>query len=490
MKIKKNLSSLALALSLSLSSCAAFAANAPISLTVQNGNVRDVLNAIAAISGYSIVVGEKVTGNITVDLHNVDFDTAMDVIARANELSYTRYGDNTVLVTTNDNAEETGPLQVFKLQYANAEELSEQLDDMLEDGEIAYDAVTNSLLVTGSSNDINRIRDAVRALDVCTKQVTVEAKVIAISRNDDEDLGLNWSWTEDPVAQSGVTYSGGGKFSFTHAFGTSISATMNALFSQGRGKILASPNMLTIPGKEASILIGDSIPVVTTTTINGETSTTTQYIDAGIRLVYTPILSDGGIITSEVRTEVNTVSTNYMVNGNYSIQNRTAEATVRMRDGETLVLGGLLDEEESKSLSEVPLLSKIPILGELFKFRSKTKQKVEVIILLTPHVTESGESPAIYDERSHRLEKQFDNFDSKDFNSEMKRSEANEAETILRNEQRKTRDELAAAESAYGYSDPDSAKKSPYNMYTDTDKDISHRPSMRERVDRILAEGK
>ena len=488
MKITRSMRALALGLCLTAVTSPVFAGE-KISLTVKDGDIKDVLNAIASLSGYSIVLDEAVQGTVTVDLNEVDPDLALDIISRAKQLSYTHYRDNIVFVTTNDNAEETGPLEVFKLQYANAQELSEQLDDMLEDGEIAYDAVTNSLMVTGSSSDINRIRDAVRALDVKTKQVTVEAQIIAINRNDGEDLGLNWSWTttNTPATTNTVEYRGGGRFSTAHTFATGLQATLNALFTQGRAKIMACPNMLTIPGKEASIMIGDSIPVVTTTTINGETSTTTQYIDAGINLTYTPILADDGTITSVVSTSVNSVSTNYMVNGNYSIQNRSAQATVRMKDGETLVLGGLLDEEESKSLQEIPLLSKIPILGELFKYRSTSKQKTEVILLLTPHVTDSGESPSMYDSRAKRMQSQFDNFDSKDFNNEMKRSEASQKEKQLLEEQRKTRKELAEAEKQYGYRDPDAAKKRAYNPYSDSTKSREHRPSMRERVDRILA---
>jgi Type II secretory pathway, component PulD len=170
------------------------------------------------------------------------------------------------------------------------------------------------------------------------------------------------------------------------------------LITNGKAKILATPRIITIPGKAASIFIGDHIPVLTDKIENGTTTTTTSYVDAGIKLSYTPIVSDDGYITSVVHTEVSTPTLVSELK-NYKITSRTADTNVRMRNGETLVIGGLINEEEQKSFKSIPFLSNIPLLGELFKSRSTTKSKTEVMMILTPYITNAGESPAIYNDK-------------------------------------------------------------------------------------------
>ena len=126
--------------------------------------------------------------------------------------------------------------------------------------------------------------------------------------------------------------------------------------------------------------------------------TATEYLDAGIKLQYAPIISeDGKMVTASVHTEV---STPVLISElkNYRITSRTADTNVRMYSGETLVIGGLISEEQQRTMQKVPFLSKIPLLGELFKNRSRSHSKTEVLLLLTPHITEAGASPAIYNE--------------------------------------------------------------------------------------------
>ena len=155
---------------------------------------------------------------------------------------------------------------------------------------------------------------------------------------------------------------------------------------------------ITIPGKEASIFIGDHIPVQTEKHDSSGSYTATEYLDAGIKLQYAPIISeDGKMVTASVHTEV---SMPVLISElkNYRITSRTADTNVRMYSGETLVIGGLISEEQQRTMQKVPFLSKIPLLGELFKNRSRSHSKTEVLLLLTPHITEAGSSPAIYND--------------------------------------------------------------------------------------------
>ena len=253
----------------------AFANN--ITLNVRDGQVRDVLSSIAALSGKSIVADSSVHGTITLDLKDVPFDTALRIITSAKGLSY-RLTDGVVLVGSAAGLEKfNDTASVIKLNYANAEEIKPALASLIGAGsKISTDCVTNSIIFTGTPTDEARLRSAIAALDVATQQVqqvTLEAKIIAVSREDSKNLGINWNW--DKIPQNSDYYSDddydsdtddenfGGVVHFGANYEFRFNATLNALIANGKAKILATPRIITIPGKEASIFIGDHIPVVT-----------------------------------------------------------------------------------------------------------------------------------------------------------------------------------------------------------------------------------
>ena len=322
------------------------------------------------------------------------------------------YNQNDITLISNEQipSKKKEDLLIVKLNYAHAHELKKALQNILGSDKLAVDTITNAILFKGNASDGLRLQKAISVLDVPTKQVTLEAKVIAISKEDSKNLGIYWNWDKIPQNEDNQNNNNyddnngsndfGGNFKFWRGYSFKFNATLNALIAKGKAKILATPSIITIPGKEASIFIGDHIPVQTEKHNSSGSYTTTEYIDAGIKLTYTPIVSnDGKMVTASVHTEVST-PTLVSEMKNYRITSRTADTNVRMLSGETLVIGGLINEEEMKSMQKVPLLSKIPIFGELFKNRSKRKSKTEVIMFLTPHITEAGKSPAIYSHNS------------------------------------------------------------------------------------------
>lgn len=310
------------------------------------------------------------------------------------------------LISNRDNSTKAKEdLLIVKLNYALAKDVQHSLKHIFEANKIAVDTITNAILYRGSQSEGYKLQEAIKVLDVATKQVTLEAKIIALNKEASKNIGVNWNWDKIPqneYNQSNNSYDEndqdnfGGNFKFWRSYAFKFNATLNALVAKGKAKILATPSIITIPGKEASIFIGDHIPVQTEKHNSTGSYTTTEYLDAGIKLTYTPIVSgDGKMVTATVHTEVST-PTLVSEMKNYRITSRTADTNVRMLSGETLVIGGLINEEEQRSIQQVPLLSKIPLLGELFKNRTKRKTKTEVIMLLTPHITDAGESPAIY----------------------------------------------------------------------------------------------
>lgn len=325
------------------------------------------------------------------------------------------HNDITFISNRDNSTKSKEDLLIVKLNYALAKDVQQSLKNIFGTNKIAIDTITNAILFKGSQSEGYKLQEAVKVLDVATKQVTLEAKIIALNKEDSKNIGVNWHWDNIPQNeehQSNNSYDEndqdnfGGNFKFWRGYAFKFNATLNALVAKGKAKILATPSIITIPGKEASIFIGDHIPVQTEKHNSTGSYTTTEYLDAGIKLTYTPIVSgDGRMVTATVHTEVST-PTLVSEMKNYRITSRTADTNVRMLSGETLVIGGLINEEEQRSIQQVPLLSKIPLFGELFKNRTKRKAKTEVIMLLTPHITDAGESPAIYS-------KNIDTFDLK-----------------------------------------------------------------------------
>lgn len=211
-------------------------------------------------------------------------------------------------------------------------------------------------------------------MDRLQKQVTLEARILSLQEDASRELGLQWKWSGLPQQNSEET--DGGTFHLGHGYTGSFQGILSALCQKGKAKVLATPRIVTVPGKEGKIFIGDHIPVVTEKVSNGTTTTSTEYVDAGIRLSYTPIVGPDGVITASVHTEVSTPTLISELH-NYRITSRTADTNVRLREGETLVIGGLISDEEQKRLETIPLLSKLPLLGNLFTFRSRKKRALK-----------------------------------------------------------------------------------------------------------------
>lgn len=390
-----------------------------VSLNFVQEDIRVLLHTLSMLSGTNMIIDESVakeSPTITIRLDNVPFDEAVDLIAQAKGLTYHKT-ENAIIFERSD----IGDSAIVKLQYVNALDVKNSLAGATEGLKLKVDTdiPSNALVLTGSSLGISRVKQMVGQLDKKPQQVLMEAKVVAVSKSATKELGIQWSWDEAPKTYeyepatfsydaSTKTYiqqspekitrhtSVGNGYPGIISFGRSpdglpyefyYSAKINALVSNGNAKILSQPKVVTVNGKEARILVGDRIPVQTSTVANGTTSTSTTYVETGIKLAYTPVVGADGQITAKVHTEV---STPQLVSDikQYQITTREAETNVRMKDGETLVIGGLIGSQQSKTVSKIPLLGDLPILGSLFKNVSNSGSEAEIVIFLTARVVE------------------------------------------------------------------------------------------------------
>lgn len=379
-----------------------------ISLSVKNASLQEIAMALTKMSGRNVIADAKFTEPVTIKLENVSLNTALDTLTSCHGLTYAEKDGVTFITREDVLKKQAAGFYTFTLNYARAEDLQKPLSAVLNSGKLAAEPTSNSLLFNGSPAEARKIKEALQTLDIATQLVTLEAKILSISKSEEKNLGIQWNWESLPQYKSSRDNdsSANGNSQDTNAKGHlrlwrrthaqfHFSTTLNALITSGKAKVLATPSLITIPGKKASIFIGSHIPVVTEKHTNGESTYSTEYVDAGIKLQYTPIVSQDGYITSSVHTEVSTPTLISELK-NYRINSRTADTNVRMRNGETLVIGGLISEEEQKQLQQIPFFSKLPLLGALFKNHYTGKSKTEVIMLLTPYLSDAGTSPAIY----------------------------------------------------------------------------------------------
>lgn len=277
----------------------------------------------------------------------------------------------------------------------------------------------NALILFGTESEYERAKKLLEELDVELKQVSVEARILAIDKDASKNLGVDWFWSTLPQFPEydqeitrptyhsdgsllspgyikekytrktndntgyGIIQFGRGPLGIPFEF--YYGAKINALVTDGKAKILSRPNVTTIQGHEAIINVGNSVPVPKVSSNNSSTTTEIEYKDAGIILKYTPRVNVDGTITATIHTEVSTPQYVEDLKA-YRFNTRSADTVVTVRDGEPMVIGGLIGAEEAKSVSKIPFLGDLPILGALFKNHRKSKNESELLIFLTAHV--------------------------------------------------------------------------------------------------------
>ena len=405
------------------------AAAAPVTIDVTGGDVRSVLLAVARMANIPLVVDDAVTGSVTAHLTG-EGEEVLRLIAAARGIHIERHGA-VFLALSADARTENRRVHSYTVRYADPEELahavnlsltgegkraivSKNNEERLNEGSdsdtqrrVLVDRATNTLLFYGTESEALSVREIISALDVAPQQVSLEARVIAISKQAAKELGVDWSWSsipQYPKTERGTdghwqvgernTGMGGTNTPGIIRFGRGpegipfefyYSAAIRALITDGRAKMLARPNITTVQGHEALINIGAEVPVPRTTTSNTVTTTGIDYREAGIILRYTPRVTEDGNIVARVHTEVSTPVYVEDLKA-YRFQKRSADTTVRLRNGETMVIGGLIDSDESRSLSKIPFLGDIPILGAFFRSVRTSKTETELMIFLTAHV--------------------------------------------------------------------------------------------------------
>lgn len=355
--------------------------------------------------------------------------------------------------------------KVYTLSFAEAEKIKSEISELLTKGvgTMRIDGRTNTVIVTDLTDNIKKIDNLIEAFDAKTKEVLIESRIVEITLNDDYYFGIDWdglfsgihgalSMNFDGISGDIITpgTTTGGAFKVGSLTSDAYSAVLEALRHMGKTKTLSTPRILALNNQEAKILVGTKEAYVTSTVTQGESTTQTAeqvtFVDVGVKLYVTPTINKDGFITMKIRPEVSTVgSTLTTSQGNVIpiVDTSEAETSVMIKDGVTIVIGGLMKDKVEKHQRKFPLLGDIPLLGGLFRKTSKETLKKELVIFLTPHLI-TGESimdsfPSVkYPDlpfENFMPEKSYINIKRKQKETTAKETKVTEEEGIVGNEQ-------------------------------------------------------
>jgi type IV pilus assembly protein PilQ len=434
---------------------AATPASPSISIDVRDTDISDVLALLAAHSGRNIVTdGSVKPERVTIHLHDVSFDQALDVLMSAHGLQVHHSGNVLIVGSADamnrryaDSPASGTQTAIVVLHRGNPDEIGKELGAALPEGTVIVpDRRTSTLVITGDADTVQRARSLIASLDapslggddvddtrsyrlqyvkadeaikelktlapsgsfiadgdhnavivagdagvqgIATRlfatidkpapQVMFEVKVADVTpQNDTSNFGLEFGG----LNLQGTAALGSTAYAFTGG-SIPVNVTLNALISKGRAQILATPKLVTINNKEADLLIGETYPIVFSTSVLGGQNV--QFVDIGVKLRLTPTIGPDGIVTAELHPEYSeiegTTSAGYPI-----IANRKIDSTLRVADSQTIVLGGLMRDVDSETLTKIPGLSQIPILGKFFQNKQSSHERDEIVFMITPHV--------------------------------------------------------------------------------------------------------
>ncbi len=383
--------------------------NGLVTIRAEGTPVAEILQILSERSGLNIVTAPEVqTKTISIRMEDTPFDEALHLIVRAAGLGYEQVG-GTILVASVEKLNSTTGLvtHVFDLQYADAGNVGQALNVITED--VSVDTRTNRVIIKATRAAVEQAEQVVLGMDRKPQQVLIEARLIEVNTSRVEEMGIDWEkitkWSTyitegyhgaGPAGQLPVDidYTEYDDLNQVYRQAAMFEIAIDELITEGAAKLLSNTKIVTTDGYQAEIFAGETVPVVITSlsSAGGSAggvmqSVQLEKIDVGVRLNITPRISEGGWITTLVEPEVSRIL-RFVGPDNDLPQTSTRRAitNVRVKDGQTIYLGGLISEEERKNVKKIPLLGDIPLLGMLFRHTKNEIIRLDLVIEMTVHI--------------------------------------------------------------------------------------------------------
>ena len=399
-----------------------------VTLDFRDADLVNVLRVLSYKGGVNIVPTPEVSGLVTIQLNDVPWEQALNVILDTYGYGYERKGSIIIVTTIEDlkkrreNAKvlaEQEPLatKTFLLSYAKAVEVISSIEKMKTSrGNINFDARTNTIIVRDIQSNIDLISQIIPVLDAVTPQVLIEGKIVETTLSNTEKLGIDWTAkaslagpkrpTTFPFEKETSKYisdafpaAASSLFSYGTIDFTTLQSVMEFLKSRSDTNILSNPSIVTLDNHKASINVGTQYPIPTYT-FNEQTAKLQvsgwNYMDIGIIFEVTPHVNNTGFVTLDLTPKVSAIL-DFVTVENTSLprlSNESAATRVMIKNGDTLVIAGLIKDQTTDTKKKVPILGDIPVAGLIFRKNSTVKEKTELLIFMTPHIVTSDKQQA------------------------------------------------------------------------------------------------
>lgn len=412
-----------------------------VTVHAEDAHLPSILAILAKESGYNIVTDPNVNRQekISIHLDDVPIEQAINLVVRAVGLSYEVVGNSFLIADSKKLKEEVGVSSfVIQLKYALAEEVKTMLQDISD--QIQVDISGNKLLVNASPKKIAEIQNVVRQIDIPAIQIMLETRLIEVAADAEEQLGIDWSRLSKIttiLAENALDEITGGSIvpddqtlgqkPTTMPFDplktdlddgsqlipryfsrqmTAFDITLDMLMKENHAEVLADSRLTTLNGREASIKLVDIVPyILSSGGVGGQVQV--QREEVGIKLEINPTVNTDGFITVKVEPEVSTIFEFIGPDNNIPrVKSRKSSTTIRVKDGESIIIGGLLSNDRKQTLYKVPILHKIPWLGKtLFTSKNLVERKTDLIIQITPRIVVDNYTGIMKTDRMRSFEK-------------------------------------------------------------------------------------
>ncbi len=285
-------------------------------------------------------------------------------------------------------------IRKYKLVFADAEDVKAMLQQVIpaEKGSIFVDKRTNSIVLKTTPAMLTYVDELVSGWDVQSKQVLIEAKILQITLNENKKTGIDWQYLHDRYdlninfPQDLTT---GGIFQVGTLTSDDYKVVLEALETDANADVLSAPRIMVMDGKEASILVGSSEPytVQQKDIDTGLITTETRFIDVGIKLNVFPTITEDGYVIMDIHPEVSSARRVPEVDNALAVDTTEADTTLMVKDGDTIVLGGLIKDSIETETNKIPILGDIPLIGWFFQNHSNEKVKQEIVVFITPQIS-------------------------------------------------------------------------------------------------------
>src|SRR5512139_1933327 len=383
--------------------------NKPVTLQFRDANLKMVFEALSRTSGINVLLDKDVRPDLktSIFVKDVSVEDTIDLILMQNQLEKKVISDNTVFIypSTPAKLKEYQDLKIrsFHLIHADPKQILTMLKTLLKTKDIFIHEKTNSIVMRDTPDAIRLAEKMVADQDVEAPEVMLEVEVLEVNRSHLSELGIQWPNTFSVSTPDSVDTLGELKhFNANDLLISPLSATLKLQLERGDTNLLASPRIRVRNREKAKIMVGSRVPVITNTvtpvSTGGSVVTgSVQYLDVGLKLEVEPDILLNNEVVIKLGMDVSSIVGDAIVGPEgsraYEVGTRNASTVLRLKDGETQILGGLINDQDRKSSVEVPGLGQIPILGYLFSSHLTDKKKTEIVLSITPHIVGSSTLP-------------------------------------------------------------------------------------------------